>query len=1567
MIDFSNVDRNESHRFIYPSIFLYFLLFVASFSILTHATHAQNNIHGVKHSVKPLDFSKPLSNEEIMAAGQLGGQLYPTHENGDRGKEKKVNLSFGEAIQEWNKHEYKKAVTLFYKHIKDHPDSPWVSEAMLHIGCDAQYTGHFLQAEANFAAIREMNKGKDHEGAKRLVNKATLRLAVLKVFQNNFKEAKDLFNTLKSESTDWRDRTYASHWIQRLSRYSSNDLAMQNCGNQALAYLLEKDGKIAEAREVLNLIPENLNGNSIKTLADVATQYGYPVSAIRATSSDIQGLPLPAIMHINTNKNENGGHFWILEKIEGSNLSLFDPQAGRRYEQSITNFSNEWSGFALVFSDKQFPVGMKLADAEMEGVFGGCCGVPRAEDNQGDPGSNKGEKSSGNDSPCGSPTWSINMVNMNFFIMDVPLWYSNPIGPSVEVSLSYNAQSAIATNEPFGNKWQFNYASYLVVDTGGQVTIFMPDGRRDIYSPNGGGGYDRPYKVFNTLTKISENHFELKFLGDTVYAYNIPSGTTSLQPFLVEIRDAYGQKLSFGYNSDVLLTTITDAMGRNTTLTYNSDDLVTRVADPFGRTASFEYDTHRNLTKITDMGGYWTSLTYDADAYVTSIQDSRSRWGFYIEPAGGYNSSDPYPPPGSPMWEDYRITVTNPLNGKEEYHYNGYSRYGWYVAPRDYIDYVDSSHNNFRSGVPKTQYTYTGISGNRGEISSISYPAGGNVSYAYNSNGNRTQITDAHAHATQFAYNSLGRVTSVIDPKTTVTNMTYDTNGIDLLQIQNGLGTVAMTYNDKHDIISITDRLGNTTIFSYNSYGQKNTQTDAKGIVSSFTYNANHQLQQAKLDTKTLDSFTYDAIGRVSTNTDATGFTLIYEYNNLNHVTAIIYSDGKSVTKTYSSCCPLLVDSTKDRSGRTTKYIYDDLKRLSETFNPEGGITKYGYDANGNVIKLIDPNSNVTSFENDLNNRLIKKTYADGKFTSFAYDAAGLLISLTNARGTSPTYAYDQNHNIMSTTYPDGTPTVTYEYDNFNRVTKRQDAIGTYLYSYDANSRMISIDGPWANDTLTYTYDVLGNRTGMMPEGGENVSYTYDSLSRLTELKIGSGAYSYSYSNASPIVQSLLRPNGSITSYQSDTLNRLTALSNKKSTSEIINQYVYGYNQQDVRATETTTNGVPITSFQQELVTYDYNKVNQLLSSTNPSRIFAHDNDGNMIQGYTPEGYVFTAAYDAENRLKSLEYTDNTGAVQRTEYLYSGDSFLAVMKKYVNGVLVDDTRFVRDGFLAVQDRGSTNNVLREYEWGLNMGGGIGGLLNFKQAGQNYSYLYDGKGNVTSLIDSSQSIAAAYTYDTFGGLMSKTSSLNQSVQFSTKNYDEKTGLSYYGFRFYSSSLGRWINRDPLGETEGNNLYSFVENNPVDFIDPNGEAVPLALIIIGVGGVIKGGFDAYSAYDGSHSLPCAAKAFGKGFVSGAIGTGVGLLTGMATMNPFITGASSGLASSVSGELLNGWNNNSAAKVMIATAEGLFTLPILGTKGRLPNLWTPRTMQDLGPNSIRLIGQEVVGDVFWTLYWK
>jgi RHS repeat-associated protein len=56
--------------------------------------------------------------------------------------------------------------------------------------------------------------------------------------------------------------------------------------------------------------------------------------------------------------------------------------------------------------------------------------------------------------------------------------------------------------------------------------------------------------------------------------------------------------------------------------------------------------------------------------------------------------------------------------------------------------------------------------------------------------------------------------------------------------------------------------------------------------------------------------------------------------------------------------------------------------------------------------------------------------------------------------------------------------------------------------------------------------------------------------------------------------------------------------------------------------------------------------------------------------------------------------------------------------------------------------------------------------------------------------------------------------------STKRTDAETGIIYFGYRFYLPNEGRWLNRDPIEEMGSLNLYQYVKNNPVGFVDPLG---------------------------------------------------------------------------------------------------------------------------------------------------
>jgi len=159
--------------------------------------------------------------------------------------------------------------------------------------------------------------------------------------------------------------------------------------------------------------------------------------------------------------------------------------------------------------------------------------------------------------------------------------------------------------------------------------------------------------------------------------------------------------------------------------------------------------------------------------------------------------------------------------------------------------------------------------------------------------------------------------------------------------------------------------------------------------------------------------------------------------------------------------------------------------------------------------------------------------------------------------------------------------------------------------------------------------------------------------------------------------------------------------------------------------------------------------------------------------------------------------------------------------------LTSSTTYLYDGWNLIQELPVPNSELPtvSYVWGLDLSGslqgagGIGGLLSRISENAAHYYTYDANGNVGQLVDESATIAAHYEYDPFGNTINSHGLLavDNPYRFSTKYLDAATGLYYYGYRYYSPTLGRWLNRDPKKERGGKNLYGFVVNSPLNYFD------------------------------------------------------------------------------------------------------------------------------------------------------
>ena len=240
--------------------------------------------------------------------------------------------------------------------------------------------------------------------------------------------------------------------------------------------------------------------------------------------------------------------------------------------------------------------------------------------------------------------------------------------------------------------------------------------------------------------------------------------------------------------------------------------------------------------------------------------------------------------------------------------------------------------------------------------------------------------------------------------------------------------------------------------------------------------------------------------------------------------------------------------------------------------------------------------------------------------------------------------------------------------------------------------------------------------------------------------------------------------------------------------------------------------------------TYTPNAVNQYASVN--SATLTYDEDGNL----TNDG-AFIYEWDGENRLKSA--TAVNGAQQVAfQYDYQGrrveKAVYAVSSGTMGTTPLSVERYVYNGWNVVEvlDGKASNAVVRKQTWGQDLGGGIGGLLavvNTASSSPGWLYFYDGFGNVGQVVDrADNSIVARYEYDAYGNttVSQGSASLDNSYRFSTKAVDNETGFIYYGYRYYSPKLGRWISRDPLAEKGGLNLYGYVRNSPLNRIDPFG---------------------------------------------------------------------------------------------------------------------------------------------------
>jgi RHS repeat-associated protein len=377
------------------------------------------------------------------------------------------------------------------------------------------------------------------------------------------------------------------------------------------------------------------------------------------------------------------------------------------------------------------------------------------------------------------------------------------------------------------------------------------------------------------------------------------------------------------------------------------------------------------------------------------------------------------------------------------------------------------------------------------------------------------------------------------------------------------------------------------------------------------------------------------------------------------------------------------------------------------------------------------------------------------------------------------------------------------------RLTGMTDPSGATVYHYDALGRTVREEATilGVSYTTQYAYDNVGNLETLTYPGGRVVTTAFDALRRPTQIDAtlnGSAttlAGSFAYDNVSNLT-AFTPGNGLTQRYRYDAANRLAGIDapnvmglsfRHDPVGGIVSMWDNAVASQ-VPGTERTVN-----------YTYLANRL-QSVTEDNVTRFYAYDNTGNT----TSDG-IRTFVYNLNQRL--IEAWQ--GGSKRGEYVYDGKGRRVI--KTANGVTTVYHYDLGNRLIAETD--GAGNPIVDYVWL-----GDGPLAQIRNAGTTeaaYYYHNDHLGTSKAMTDNTQTVVWRVETDPFGNEIGNSVKIvENNLRFPGQYYDQETGLNQNYFRDYDSTLGRYIEADPIGLKGGFNLFGYANGSPVNLYDRNG---------------------------------------------------------------------------------------------------------------------------------------------------
>ena len=559
----------------------------------------------------------------------------------------------------------------------------------------------------------------------------------------------------------------------------------------------------------------------------------------------------------------------------------------------------------------------------------------------------------------------------------------------------------------------------------------------------------------------------------------------------------------------------------------------------------------------------------------------------------------------------------------------------------------------------------------RGKIATIKDSLGRTLQYRYADRGDLMAATDLSGHETQYAYDDLHNLIGIRYPDGAETTMTYDTQR-DLIISERGPGGRLTSYQylispvtpDQYSVVVI-DGLGRQTVHAFRNApaGMTLTTTNPLGGTTTKTYDQRGNLVMISDPLARATRYRYDQYNRVTHLERPDGTMWKFDYHDTcgcGEPTAVTDPLGQVTRFAYDQHHNLM--EIRDAAGQVTRIAWEPKQQTRAITRPGGAETVLAYNAAGLPVHVVAPEGNVTHFTYDAVGRLVGLVDAKGATYRLEYDPSDRLVGMTTPLGGQMAFAYDSRGRLLSVTDLDGGRThyvygaferpikfidatgseTSFEYDIEGQLTTRIDALGRRSqFRYDAGGRLVEVEMPTGVRTR-FAYDAVGNLTAATDASGTTSRLEYDALDRRVAVVDGLGSRTAYRYNAVDRLTHEIDAEGRETVLEYDAVGRLI-----KALNLLGNTAQYAYDAAGNLVSRTDAKGA--------VTQYAYDRAGRLMAETDAlgrRTEYARDVTGLPTRIRYPDGQEMTFGYDDMERL--VEARAASGVYERRVYTPGG-------------------------------------------------------------------------------------------------------------------------------------------------------------------------------------------------------------------------------------------------------------------------------------------------------------------------